>query len=261
MIEVDRVTMRYPMPKRYLDYLFRPFVRRYATAVVNVSLKIDRGGCIGILGANGAGKTTLLKLIGGLIYPSCGTITVDGHDTRRENQEVRQNVGYVLNEERSFYWRLSGVQNLDFFGALDNLPRRKRRHRITELLSLVGLRDAGDVRVGNYSCGMRQRLAIARGLLANPDFLILDEPTKSLDPMGADKLRCLISKDIHNNSEKTLIIATHSLDEAEQLCDHVCVMREGQLLKWCSVKEAVRNPGRLRGFYVAATSQTKPVEC
>jgi len=244
--------MRYPENKRYRDYLVSPFTRNYVTALRSVSLSVERGECAGFLGPNGAGKTTLLKLIGGLLYPAEGALTVDGHDTVEENAAVRRKVGFVLNDERSFYWRLTGIQNLDFFAALNDIPPRARRERIDELLRLVGLQEAGSTRVANYSCGMRQRLSIARGLLDDPDVLILDEPTRSLDPAGAMALRRLVAEEIGLGDGKTLLMATHQVDEAEMLCDRVFLVAAGRVAASAEVDEIRERCGGIARFYSEA---------
>ena len=251
---LDNVSMEYPIPKRYVDYLIRPLETRYFTALRNVSLRISRGTCLGLLGPNGAGKTTLLKLIGGLIFPSEGSIRVDGCDTHNQNQQVREKVGFVLNEERSFYWRLTGRQNLKFFGMLEDLPRNVLRSRVSQLLGFVGLADAADRRVSNYSCGMRQRLAIARGLLKDPEVLILDEPTKSLDPLGAEELRSLIMRKIRDKDNRTLIVATHQIAEAEAMCDEVCILNKGRIAGGILWDASVADRLGLAGYYRAVVA-------
>jgi ABC-2 type transport system ATP-binding protein len=261
MISLRNVTMKYPLTKRYRQLLFSPFRRIYVTALSDVSLAIMAGERVGILGPNGAGKTTLLKIIAGLLYPLAGTAEVGGYDTRGENHAVRRRVGFVLNEERSFYWRLTGLQNLEFFGALDNLSGQKLQRRTIGLLELVGLKDAAKVRVSDYSCGMRQRLAIARGLLAEPEVLILDEPTKSLDPLGAASLRSLISREIHPGFGKTLIIATHQTEEAEELCDRIGILLQGRLVDYTPIQEIERGPGGLAGHYRRIVSPTGAIGC
>ena len=130
MVVLRRATMMYPIPKRYREHLFHPFrpVRR-KVGLRDVDLEIRSGESLGVVGPNGAGKTTLLKLIGGLLYPTSGSIRIEGFDTRIHESKVRRRVGYVINEERSFYWRLTGIQNLEFFGALDNFTRPRRVFR------------------------------------------------------------------------------------------------------------------------------------
>jgi len=254
IVVLQSVSMRFPARKRYRDYIFRPFRTDYFAALCNVSIKVDAGDCVALLGPNGAGKTTLLKLVSGLLYPSEGSVLVDGRDTVSHNAEARRQVGFVLNEERSFYWRLTGRQNLEFFGALDNLSGSRLRRRISHLLEVVGLAAAGEVRVSDYSSGMRQRLAIARGLLADPAILILDEPTKSLDPIGALEMRSLVSDYLHCNGRRTLIIATHQVDEAEVLCNRVCVLRAGCLSSYASIGEAAACAGGVGGYYRKAVA-------
>lgn len=261
MIRLDHVSMRYPVPNRYRDYLTGRFRTRHVRALHEVCLSIAQGDCVGILGPNGAGKTTLLKLIGGLLYPWQGSVTVDGHDARRENRKAREKVGFVLNEERSFFWRLTGRQNLEFFGSLNDLSGRAARSRIGELLHLVGLDDASDTRVSDYSCGMRQRLSIARGLLADPEVLILDEPTKSLDPIGAEDLRRLIAQEVRSRGNKTLLIATHQSDEAETLCNRFCILKAGRIIEHSSMDRVSGHPGGLEAYYKARVREGDPGVC
>lgn len=230
--------MHYPIPKRYRDFLLRPFARRKIfTALEGVSLDVQKGDRVALLGPNGAGKTTLLKLIGGLLIPSDGEILVNGRDTVRDNRAVRKTVGFVMNEERSFYWRLTGLQNLEFFGVLDNLSGRELKRKSRELIRFVGLDDAEEKTVSNYSSGMKQRLAIARGLLAEPEILILDEPTRALDPMAAEELADLLLRRIHADSRRGLLIATHRLDEVSKLCNKAVIIHKGRIVSRIDLKE------------------------
>lgn len=250
MISLENVTVRYPIPKRYRELVLHPFRRaKRVTALENVSLTVNNGDRIAFLGPNGAGKTTLLKLVGGLILPTEGTVRVHGRDTVSDNTAARRSVGFVMNEERSFYWRLSGVQNLEFFGVLDNLSGRDLHQRIAELVELVGLQDSAHQNVASYSSGMRQRLAIARGLMADPDVLILDEPTRTLDPVAADDLTQLISDRIHRDGQKTLLIATHRLDEVAALCRRMCVIQKGHVVAMDDVAEVQGREGSLLAYY------------
>jgi ABC-2 type transport system ATP-binding protein len=262
MIRLHNVTMRYPISKRIREYVLRPLKKKgEITAIHNIDLRIAEGSCLGLLGPNGAGKTTLLKLIGGLLYPTKGIITVNDYDTQEYDNEIQQSVSYVLNEDRSFYWRLTGIQNLEFFGALDEMYGNYLQERISDLMELTGLKDAGDIRVSNYSSGMRQRLAIARALLADPRILLLDEPTKSLDPLGAEDIRQLISNDIHSDGCKTLIVATHDLYEAETLCDNVCVILKGRIIASATKSDIFSEWGGIRQFYKAAITKSWKSAC
>ncbi len=250
MIALENVTVCYPVPKRYREYVLHPFTPpRRVTGIEDVTFTVERGERVAFLGPNGAGKTTLLKVIGGLILPTKGTVRVNGRNTSRENTAARKSVGFVMNEERSFYWRLTAKQNLEFFGVLDNLRGPVLQGRIRELLNLVGLEDSADQQVAGYSSGMRQRLAIARGLLADPDVLILDEPTRALDPVAAEDLTKLLIDRIHRYHEKTLLIATHKLDEVLALCNRMCVVREARIAASDDVAQIHSRPGSLFARY------------
>lgn len=230
MIKIKNLTMNYPVQKRYRDYILKPFSKRkIVTALKNISLKIENGERVAFLGPNGAGKTTLFKLIGGLLLPTSGNIIVNGSNTLSQNIRARSSVGIVMNEERSFYWRLSGIQNLEFFGNLENIFGKQLENKIDELLELVGLKESGNKTVGSYSSGMKQRLAIARCLLKEPEILILDEPTRALDPVNAEEYMNLILKKIHSVSNSSLLIVTHRLDIVPKLCDRVCIIRNGSI--------------------------------
>jgi len=250
-IELRGVTMRYRVPKRYRDYLLHPLRPRSFMALRGVELRVLQGQSIAVLGPNGSGKTTLLKLMGGLLYPSEGTVRVNGRSLCDRRGRDGFKAGFVLNEERSFYWRLTGRQNLEFFGALDELHGRALRHRIDEVLDMVGMADLGHKPVSDCSSGMRQRLAIARALLAEPDVLILDEPTRSLDPIGALELRETIRRQVQARATMNVVLATHCLDEAQQLCRMVCVLRGGILADSTTVDQAVSRHGSMGGYYAS----------
>lgn len=250
MINLTNVHMQYPVPKRYRDYLLHPFQKiRHVNALNGISLEIAKGDRIAFLGPNGAGKTTLLKLVAGLLLPSRGEITINGLDALMHQQEIKRAVGLVMNEERSFYWRLSGYDNLRFYGTLDNLRGKDLEDRITELLGLVGLKDATGKKVAGYSSGMKQKLAIARGLLADPDILILDEPTRTLDPISAERQIELIVDRIHGNLQKTLLIATHRLEEVSVLCNRVCVIQAGRIVSRGNLSETIAKYGSVANYY------------
>ncbi len=197
-------------------------------AIRNLDLVLPRGALMGILGPNGAGKTTFLKLLATLLLPDSGRLLVDGQDCARQGQRVRARVGLVTGDERSFYWRLTGRQNLAFFGALHDMDRARARTRVADLSTALGLEDVLDARVDAYSTGMRQRLAIARGLLHDPSMLLLDEPTRSLDPEAAASLRDLIGR-LSREGGHTVVIVTHAPEEARSLCTHRATMRDGTL--------------------------------
>jgi ABC-2 type transport system ATP-binding protein len=234
-IETDNLTKLFPRTSGYRDLL--PFrERQRITAVNGISLSIEEGEFFGLLGPNGAGKTTFIKLLCCLVLPDSGTARVLGHDTQKEEQFVKQQVGLVSTEERSFFWRLTGRQNLEFYASVYNLPRREARKRIDETLNLVGLAGDSDIRFQNYSTGMRQKLAIARGLLSYPRVLFVDEPTRSLDPVSAQTIRTFLKEKVAELG-RTVILATHNMAEAEQLCDRLAILDHGKVIAQGTVQE------------------------
>jgi ABC-2 type transport system ATP-binding protein len=242
--------MQFPVAKRYRELLLHPFRPRHVvTALTSVNLEVKKGDRIALLGPNGAGKTTLLKLIGGLLLPTQGEMVVNGYDTLRHNSAARKSVGFVLNEERSFFWRLNAKQNLEFFAALDNLSGTALQQRIRELIHFVGLDSHLEKTVDTYSSGMKQRLALARGLIAEPEVLILDEPTRALDPVACEDLNDLIIERLHKGSRKTLLIATHRLEEAMRLCDKVLIINGGKIMAFNRLSELTAQGINLSDYY------------
>ena len=206
-------------------------------ALKDVSLEVPEGAIFGLLGPNGAGKTTLLKILSCLILPTGGTVRVGGYDTHRNDGSIQKILGFVSSDERSFYWRLTGRQNLRFFGGLYRIHGKALSERIAYLLERLELGDQADKPFGDYSSGMKQRLAMARALLHDPPILLLDEPTRSLDPISAKHLRRFIADELNGRERKTLLLATHNLQEAEQLCHRVAVLSGGRVLGEGSVED------------------------
>ncbi len=234
-INTKNLSKRFPRTSRYRDLL--PFGKKqWVTAVEDVSIGIEEGEFFGLLGPNGAGKTTFIKMLCCLVLPESGEAQVFGNDVIKNEQAVKKLVGLVSAEERSFYWRLTGRENLQFFASLYDIPRQTAGTRIEELLNLLELSDKGDVRFQHYSTGMRQKLAIARGLLSEPRLLFVDEPTRSLDPVSAQAVRRFLKENLSGEG-KTIILATHNLTEAEQLCDRLAIMNHGRVNALGSVKE------------------------
>jgi ABC-2 type transport system ATP-binding protein len=234
-INTVSLTKHFPRTSRYRDLL--PFGKRqFVTAVSDVDLKIEEGEFFGLLGPNGAGKTTLIKLLCCLVIPSSGMAQIFGHDILKEEQAVKNLLGLVSSEERSFFWRLTGRENLQFFASLYHLSGLPAKRRIDELLEMVGLSDEGDIRFQNYSTGMRQKLAIARGLLSQPQVLFVDEPTRSLDPVSAKAVRCFLKEKVAGEG-KTVVLATHNLNEAEELCDRLAIINHGRVNALGTVQE------------------------
>jgi ABC-2 type transport system ATP-binding protein len=205
--------------------------RRGSTRVValeSVSLKIPEGEIHGLLGPNGAGKTTLVKVLSTVLLPTSGRARVLGHDVVAETHVVRPLIGIVFGGERGLYWRLTGRQNLEYWGALYKLSARAARARAQQLLERVGLAEKADERVEEYSRGMKQRLHLARGLMGDGKVLFLDEPTTGMDPLAAREFRTLIGE--LRGEGRTILLATHDMVEAETVCDRVTLIDRGKII-------------------------------
>lgn len=196
-------------------------------ALRGVTLAIARGTFFGLFGPNGAGKTTLIRILATLITPTSGVARVNGFDVTDDAAQVRASIGLVFSNENSFYGRLTGQQNLEFFAALQNLTARDAQRRTAELLEFFDLTHAVRVPVQAYSTGMKQKLNVARALLHNPPIIFLDEPTKGMDVLTAESLRGLLRKELVEKQGKTVLLTTHDLQEMEQLCDEVAVLEHG----------------------------------
>jgi ABC-2 type transport system ATP-binding protein len=231
-------------PRRSLGELVRPWrKRRTIEALKGVDLEVRAGELVTLLGPNGAGKTTLMKVVATLVVPTAGTVEVLGLDARRAAREVRARVGYVLADERSFFWRLSCRDNLVFFAALDGLHGRAARRRVEEVTALVGLGEHLGRDFADLSTGQRQRMAIARGLLSDPPVLLFDEATRSLDPGRAARLRRIIRELLVQRGNKAVLFATHDLEEARALADRVVLMADGKIAaqgSYAEVEPAIR---------------------
>jgi ABC-2 type transport system ATP-binding protein len=199
-------------------------------ALDGVDLAVRPGEIFGLLGPNGAGKTTLLKILCTLLLPTSGRAVVNGYDVVEAPSTIRQVVGYCLDTERSFYYRLTGRQNLVFFATLNNLGAGERARRIPEVLESVGLQGAADARFMTYSKGMQQKLGLARALLTDPAVLLLDEPTKSLDPGAAAEFHRFLRGTLAEQRGKTILLVTHSLEECRACCDRIAIMDRGQIV-------------------------------
>lgn len=194
-------------------------------ALRGVSLEVERGELFGLLGPNGAGKTTLVKILATVLLPTSGSAEIFESDVVRATAAVRRRIGLVFGGERGLYGTISGRDILRFWAALYRMPSKEARHRADELLELVGLRERADEKVWTYSRGMKQRLHLARGLMARPELLLLDEPTIGLDPVAARELREIVRR--LKDAGMTVFLTTHYMAEAESLCDRVAFINEG----------------------------------
>lgn len=238
-VRVDGVGKVYP--QQSYKNLFGGSAGRATRALSDVSFEIRQGETLGLLGPNGAGKTTLLKILSTALQPTEGQVLLDGKDIAADPRHARGRLGLVTCDERSFYWRLSALRNLSFFAALYQVPEKVAQERIGILLEALGLTYAAHRPFHSYSSGMKQKLAIARGLLAEPDLVLYDEPTRSLDPLSAANIRAWLVENRKKNPKRTHLIATNQLNEAEQLCDRVVIINHGQLIASGTVAQIRRD--------------------
>ncbi|MCM8780520.1 MAG: ABC transporter ATP-binding protein [Candidatus Omnitrophica bacterium] len=240
LIEVHNLSKYFFTPISFKRILKLDFKHKEPTcALQDINFSVSGGNTLGILGLNGAGKTTLLKIIATLILPDKGKIQVAGYLVGRDDEKIKSLVGLVSSSERSFYWRLSGRQNLEFFSSLYGLNKKQTKSRIDELMDLFGV-DYQDRRFGEYSTGMQKKFVLMRALIHNPQILLLDEPTKSLDYATALRLRDFIKEKIIKQQGKTVIFATHNLDEALDFADSFMILHKGKLLALGTLQELRR---------------------
>ncbi len=211
-------------------------------ALKGISLEIRPGEVFGLLGPNGAGKTTLIKILTTLLLPTSGEAWVNGYRLRQDDNLIRASVGCMLMGERGLYWKLTGRENLVFFGALYHLSPADRARRADEIIARLGLEDLADRTVETYSSGQKMKLAFAKALINDAPLLILDEPTNTLDLPSARELRAVVRE--LNQAGKTVIYTTHIMAEAEMMCDRVAILDRGEVLALGTVPELKASLGR-----------------
>ncbi len=231
VVRIEGLTKKYPRRRSWSEIFRDPLGGSRQTVLHDIDLEVRRREFFGLLGPNGAGKTTLFKILSTLVAPDGGRATVAGHDVVAEEAAVRDALVPVISDERSLFWRLSARENLELFGALHGLATVEADRRIESLLGTVGLAGEGRKIVGEFSSGMRQRLMLARALMARPEVLLLDEPTRSLDPLAAREFREFLREEIAGRLGCTVLLATHDSEEALGLCDRVGVLDRGRLLE------------------------------
>src|SRR2546421_1619534 len=238
-ISIDHISKTFPTPLWRLKKFFRRQVKPPIQALSDVTFNVRAGEIFGLIGRNGAGKTTLTKIIATLVQPTSGTVQVNGYDSVRHDEKVRAQVGLATAEERSFYWRLTVEQNLMFFSRLYGLSDALARRRIIELVEQFELKDLVARRFGELYTGNKQRMAFARAMLSKPPVLLLDEPTRSLDPLAAARMRALINRLAGGDPPVTILLTSHNLTEVEELCARIAIISRGSI-------RALGTPGELR---------------
>jgi ABC-2 type transport system ATP-binding protein len=216
IIDVKHLTRIYNLPKKQIK-----------EALKGISFHVLKGEVFGLLGPNGAGKTTTMKILTTLLTPTSGSVTILGKDVKKEGEKIRKYINFVYGGEKGVYGRLTAFEYMSYFCTLYKIQIKKQNELIENLLKLVGLEDAKNQRIHTYSKGMIQRLHIARSLINDPQVLFLDEPTIGLDPIGAKMLRELVKK--LSQQGITIILTTHYMHEADELCDRIAFIKNGEI--------------------------------
>jgi ABC-2 type transport system ATP-binding protein len=206
-------------------------------AVDHINLSVPAGSVLALLGPNGAGKTTSVRMMTSILAPTSGRATIAGFDVAQQPAQVRAHVG-VLTEQHGLYERMKAIEYLDFFGQVYHLTKDQRRQRAYGLMERFGLTFALDKRLGEYSKGMKQKLALVRAMLHDPPVLLLDEPTSAMDPQSARQVREAIVE--LQRDERTFLITTHNLTEAQILADRIAIIRHGRIIANGTFEELAR---------------------
>jgi ABC-2 type transport system ATP-binding protein len=217
----------------------QPIAKQTSAALRGVSFTVQKGEVVALIGANGAGKSTLLRILTTLLLPTRGRAWVGGADVEREPARVLQQLGFHSGSDASFYARLTAQDNLKLFATLNNIHSRDADNRISHLSDLLHLAAVMNQQVRTLSTGTVHRLGLARALLHRPSVVLLDEPTRSLDPLAAAEFRRFLQKEIVQGQGTTLLFASHTLSEVEQLAGRVAILNAGKLLA-CDSPEALR---------------------
>jgi len=227
--------------------------KKVIRALKGVFFKVERGEILSLLGPNGAGKTTTIKILATILIPDSGTAYINGYDILRERDKVRTQIGVTFSVERGFYPRLTGFENLVYFGMLQHLSRSEAKRRAREMLEIVDLsRDAHRL-FDEYSLGMKAKLALARAMLHDPPILMLDEPTIGLDPVAAKNIRNLLLT--LRERGKTILLTTHNMSEADTLSDHIAMINGGEIVAYGTPEELKARLNKLQ--IISITLQSK----
>ena len=229
-LSVEHIEKYFPPAASGWRALLHPVSRLSVPALRGISFQLQRGEVMAVVGANGAGKSTLLRILTTLLIPTRGRAQICGFDVAREAAKVRLQIGYHTGADACFYSRLTGRENLNLFAGLNNLSAKQTAQRIAELTDIFGLGSLLERQVRTLSTGNIHRLGLARAMLHQPSVLLLDEPTRSLDPLAASEFRRFLLDQIVNQFGTAVLFASHTLSEVEQLAGRVAVLDGGKLL-------------------------------
>lgn len=227
-IDISGLHKSFHAPLSYGRLFLHPFAEREAVEVLRgVDLTLEPREILGLVGVNGAGKSTLLKIIASLVIPDSGTVAVNGRDICASPGAAHCGIGYVLSNERSFFWRLSAEENLLFFATLNNILPPRFTEKVEEIGGLLGIHDLLKRPFRELSDGNRQRLAIARALMTDPDVLVVDEMTKSLDPRASNRLLNFLRQRLVEEQKRSILLVSHNLGEIDAVCDRMALLSHG----------------------------------
>jgi ABC-2 type transport system ATP-binding protein len=239
-IAVEALEKYFPPALSGWRALIQPVARPTELALAGVSFSVGVGEAVALVGQNGAGKSTLLRILATLIIPTRGRACLAGFDVERDASRARGQFGYHTGGDEGFYGRLSGRENLAFFAAMNNITGDGARERIARVAEWMGISEDLDRQVRTYSTGMTHRLGLARALLHGPSVLLLDEPTRSLDPLAAADFRRQLKEELVQRRGTTLLFASHTLSEVEEIADRVVLLEAGRMLA-CDTTHGLRS--------------------
>ncbi len=229
LVSVNGVSKLFSPSRPLHEIVSRPWGRPPSVAALeDVSFRIGRGRLVGLFGPNGAGKTTLLKILAGLLLPDQGRVRIAGRSAQENPLFIKKNIGLVVSQERSFFWRLTGRQNLSFFAALYGLDAQTSRRRLDRLLEDLRVEDP-DKRFDAYSAGTKQKIAFIRALVHDPPLLLLDEPFTNLDVLTRRFLKELLQDKLVAKEKRTVLLATHEIAGCAPLCDTFLCLKNGKV--------------------------------
>ena len=257
-IAIDALEKAFPPTRNGWRAFLQPFEKPSIVALAGLSLSVQQGESVALLGANGAGKSTLLRILATLLLPTRGHARIAGYDTVRDSRPARASFGYHAGTDHGFYARLTGRENLHFFGQLNCLSPAAVDERMDSLASQFHLTDALNRQVRTLSSGTVQRLSLVRALLHQPRVLLLDEPTRSLDAIAAAEFRRYLETQILAPGSTSLLFASHTLPEIEQLAHRVAIIDSGKLLA-CDTPTALKqqsSSGTLEDVFLKLTGHT-----
>ncbi len=241
VIEINNINKSFSVSRPIMSWVLSGFSRqKRIQALENVSFKVTGTQILAVAGPNGAGKTTLLRILADLLEPDSGSVRLCGKNINGDMTHIRRRIGYISSDERSFFWRLSGRQNLEFFASLYRMSRSRTRNRIDDMLQLFGLKRKSEQLFRDYSAGTRKKFAIIRGLLHEPQILMLDEVTNSLDCDSAALVKHLIRSYVSKKQNRAAVWSTHRTEEISEICDSLLIIERGKVRK-CSLTNEIQS--------------------